>query len=43
MIDVPIICRMEANGRGFWSPSESVLERLEDLYAEVEDQIEGVA
>ena len=34
---------MEAKGRGFWSPSDDVLARLQDLFEEVEDEIEGVA
>ena len=34
---------LEAKGRGFWSPSDDVLARLQDLFEEVEDEIEGVA
>ena len=33
---------LEANGRGFWNPDESVREKLQELYSEVEDEIEGV-
>jgi magnesium chelatase subunit H len=33
---------LEANGRGYWDTSEENLERLQDLYQEVEDRIEGV-
>ena len=33
---------MEAKGRGFWRPSDEVLARLQDLFIEVEDEIEGV-
>ncbi len=33
---------LEANGRGYWDTDESNLERLRELYAEVEDRIEGV-
>merc|ERR1711988_1997425 len=33
---------LEANGRGYWETSEENLERLQDLYQEVEDRIEGV-
>ena len=32
----------EAADRGFWEPSEEERERLEDLSAELEDEIEGV-
>ena len=32
---------LEANGRGYWETSEENLERLQDLYQEVEDRIEG--
>jgi len=34
---------LEANGRGYWDTSEENLARLQDLYQEVEDRIEGVA
>jgi magnesium chelatase subunit H len=33
---------LEASGRGYWDASEKQLERLKDLYMEVEDKIEGV-
>ncbi|KAL7549160.1 hypothetical protein ACHAWF_012422 [Thalassiosira exigua] len=33
---------LEANGRGYWETSEENTERLKELYAEVEDRIEGV-
>ena len=38
-----IVKRMlEANGRGMWTPGEGVLEKLQELYEETEDEIEGV-
>ena len=33
---------LEVNGRGYWETSESNLERLQELYQQVEDKIEGV-
>jgi magnesium chelatase subunit H len=33
---------LEASGRGYWDASEDQLERLKELYMEVEDRIEGV-
>eukprot|EP00249_Psilotum_nudum_P012647 c23899_g1_i1 orf=246-4517(+) len=33
---------LEANGRGYWETSEENLQRLRQLYAEVEDRIEGI-
>merc|ERR1712037_20768 len=33
---------LEANGRGYWDTSEENLERLRQMYTEVEDKIEGV-
>jgi len=33
---------LEANGRGYWETSEENIERLQQLYAEVEDRIEGI-
>ena len=33
---------LEVNGRGYWETSESNLDRLRELYQEVEDKIEGV-
>eukprot|EP00611_Tribonema_gayanum_P028945 TRINITY_DN7600_c0_g1_i2.p2 TRINITY_DN7600_c0_g1~~TRINITY_DN7600_c0_g1_i2.p2 ORF type:complete len:161 (-),score=29.67 TRINITY_DN7600_c0_g1_i2:391-873(-) len=31
---------LEAAGRGFWSPDDSVLEAIREQYADIEDQIE---
>ncbi len=41
------ICRqvatfLEANGRGYWEASDDVIDRLRQLYTDVEDRIEGV-
>lgn len=33
---------LEANGRGYWETSEQNIERLRQLYQEVEDKIEGI-
>ena len=33
---------LEANGRGYWETSEENIERLQELYQEVEARIEGV-
>ncbi|EOD05074.1 magnesium chelatase subunit [Emiliania huxleyi CCMP1516] len=33
---------LEANGRGYWETSEENLDRLRQLYAEVDDKIEGL-
>ena len=33
---------LEVNGRGCWETSDENIERLQELYAEVEDRIEGV-
>lgn len=33
---------LEANGRGYWDTSEDNLDRLRELYQEVEDRIEGI-
>ncbi|MEM1425715.1 MAG: cobaltochelatase subunit CobN, partial [Cyanobacteria bacterium P01_H01_bin.130] len=33
---------LEANGRGYWDTSDENLERLQELYQQVEDRIEGV-
>ncbi|KAB1222347.1 Magnesium-chelatase subunit ChlH, chloroplastic [Morella rubra] len=33
---------LEANGRGYWETSEQNIERLRQLYSEVEDKIEGI-
>jgi magnesium chelatase subunit H len=33
---------LEVNGRGYWETSEENLDRLKELYQEVEDRIEGI-
>lgn len=33
---------LEVNGRGYWETSDDNIERLQELYQEVEDRIEGV-
>merc|ERR1719373_872195 len=33
---------LEANGRGYWDTDEENVERLQELYAEVDDKIEGL-
>lgn len=33
---------LEANGRGYWETSEDNLDRLRQLYQEVDDKIEGM-
>ena len=33
---------LEASGRGFWPAEQSVLERLQDIFARLEDKLEGV-
>ncbi|WP_320674572.1 magnesium chelatase subunit H [Prochlorococcus sp. MIT 1341] len=33
---------LEVNGRGYWDTSEENIDRLKDLYQEIEDRIEGV-
>jgi magnesium chelatase subunit H len=33
---------LEANGRGYWETSEDNLDKLRDLYQQVEDRIEGI-
>jgi len=33
---------VQANGRGFWAADTSVLSKLQELYDDVEDEIEGV-
>jgi magnesium chelatase subunit H len=33
---------LEANGRGYWETSDENLDRLRQLYAEVDDKIEGL-
>merc|ERR1719231_442484 len=34
---------LEANGRGYWDATEDKLDKLRELYSDVEDIIEGVA
>ena len=34
---------LEAEGRGFWEAAPGTLEKLRDVYAELEDRLEGVA
>jgi magnesium chelatase subunit H len=31
---------LEANGRGFWKPSEKTLNKLQEMFNDVEDDIE---
>ena len=33
---------LEVNGRGYWETGESNLDRLRELYQQVEDRIEGI-
>ncbi len=33
---------LEVNGRGYWETSQENIERLQELYQEIEDKIEGV-
>ena len=33
---------LEANGRGYWDTDEENVDRLQELYQEVEDRIEGI-
>ncbi|KZV36355.1 magnesium-chelatase subunit ChlH, chloroplastic-like [Dorcoceras hygrometricum] len=33
---------LEANGRGYWETSQENIEKLKQLYSEVEDKIEGI-
>ena len=33
---------LEANGRGYWEASEQQIDKLRQLYMDVEDKIEGV-
>merc|ERR1719158_42812 len=33
---------LEANGRGYWDSSDEKLDRLKQLYSDVEDMLEGV-
>jgi magnesium chelatase subunit H len=34
---------IEANGRGMWKADPATLQRLQGLYSEIEDRLEGVA
>src|SRR5215216_46126 len=34
---------LEASGRGYWSTDKAVLDRLQDVFAGLEDELEGVA
>lgn len=34
---------LEAEGRGYWDADSGVIEKLRDIYSELEDRIEGVA
>ena len=34
---------LEANGRGYWETDQSVLDKLQDIFRDLEDQLEGVA
>jgi magnesium chelatase subunit H len=34
---------LEASGRGFWSAEQSVVDRLQEVLAGLEDELEGVA
>jgi magnesium chelatase subunit H len=33
---------IEANGRGMWQADDTTLARLQELYADIEDRLEGV-
>ena len=33
---------LEAKGRGYWKPSDDVIKKLQELFEEVEDEIEGL-
>lgn len=33
---------LEANGRGYWETTEENIDRLRQLYQDVEDRIEGI-
>lgn len=33
---------LEAAGRGLWQPGEGVLEQLQQMYADLDDQLEGL-
>ena len=34
---------LEASGRGFWDADPTTLEQLREIYADLEDRLEGVA
>lgn len=42
LLPVQVATFLEANGRGYWDASEEQLEKLRQLYTDVEDKIEGV-
>lgn len=33
---------LEAAGRGFWKADSEKLEKLQEMYSDIEDQLEGV-
>ena len=33
---------LEANGRGYWEANDEQIQKLRDMYMDVEDKIEGV-
>ena len=33
---------LEASGRGMWNAPSDVLDKLEDMYSDLDDQLEGV-
>ena len=33
---------LEANGRGYWEANDDQIQKLRDMYMDVEDKIEGV-
>lgn len=33
---------LEAAGRGIWKPDNSVIDQLKELYADMDDELEGV-
>jgi magnesium chelatase subunit H len=33
---------LEVNGRGYWETSDENIEKLQQLYQEAEDRIEGI-
>ena len=33
---------LEANGRGYWETDDGNLDKLRELYQEIEDRIEGI-